>query len=166
MLPVLPLTLAAGLIYGFWGIPLVLISATLAAFVAFVLARGLLCARISHRMRDKTLLRAIQYAVSQEEWKIVILLRLSPVLSFAMQNYLLAITDVRLRPYVVGSAIGMMPAIGIYVYLGSLGALHDGGSVRWELLVPGIAAALAMVLLISRRAKQALLQIQKDGQGI
>lgn len=156
MLPALPLTLLAGLVYGIWGFPLVMLSATLAACLAFVLARYYFYARASALIKSKVIFVAIKRAVTREEWKIVILLRMSPMLSFAMQNYLLAITDVRFWPYAIGSSLGMTPAIAVQVYLGSLGSIAEQGSVHWGLLVVGLAATIAALALISYRTKQAI----------
>ena len=164
MIPVLPLTILAGLVYGLWGIPLVMLSATLAACLAFLLARTLLHAWASALMKNKLILIAIKRAVTREEWKIVILLRMSPVLPFAMQNYLLAITDIRFWPYAIGSALGMMPAITFQVYLGSLGAFADDGSLHWALLVAGVVATITAFFLISYRTKQAINQIKTEYQ--
>ena len=103
-------------------------------------------------------------SVTEEEWKIVILLRMSPVLSFAMQNYLMAFTDIRFWPYAAGSAIGMMPAIAFYVYLGSLGSLSGDLSEKWGILVVGVVATVTVLILISHRTKQAIDQIKNEYQ--
>jgi len=164
MVPVLPLTLLAGLVYGIWGFPLVVLSATLAACLAFLLGRNLLHAYVSALMKNKLILQAIKHAVTREEWRIVILLRMSPVLSFAMQNYLLAITDIRFWPYAIGSMVGMIPAIAFQVYIGSLGSFAEGASLHWGLLVAGAVATIAVLLLISYRTRQAITQITTEYQ--
>ncbi len=164
MIPILPLTLLAGLVYGIWGFALVMLSAILAACLAFLLARKFLHARVSALMNNKVIFTAIKRAATREQWKIVILLRMSPMLSFAMQNYLLAITDIRFWPYIIGSAVGMTPAIAFYVYLGSLGSFADDGSLPWWLVVVGVVATIAVLVLISYRTKQAINQIKIEYQ--
>jgi len=162
MIPVLPMTLLAGLVYGIWGFPLAMMSAILAACLAFLLARSLLHTYVSTLMKRNIIFLAIKRAVTEEQWKVVIFLRMSPMLSFAMQNYLLAVTDIRFLPYAIGSALGMTPAIAIQVYLGSLGSLAEDGSLHRGFLAAGAAASVTVILLISYRTKKAIAQIKSE----
>ena len=59
-------------------------------------------------------------AVGREGFKIVALLRLSPLFPFSVLNYALGLTRVRLRDFVLASWLGMLPGTALYVYLGSL----------------------------------------------
>ena len=66
--------------------------------------------------------------MAREGWKIVALLRLSPVVPFNLLNYAFGVTRVRLRDYVLASWAGMLPGMVLYVYLGSVaGDLAVGG---------------------------------------
>ena len=65
-------------------------------------------------------------------FRIVFLLRLSPVFPFNLLNYALGLTRVRFVDYLVAS-IGMLPATFLYVYYGAaIGELARvaGGAVR------------------------------------
>ena len=55
---------------------------------------------------------AIDRAVADEGWKIVLLTRLSPVFPFTLLNYAFGLTRVRLSHYVLASWIGMIPGHG------------------------------------------------------
>ena len=159
LFPVIPLTVLAGMVYGMWGIPLVVLSATLAACLAFFLARYILHAWLTPLLRKRMILEALNRAVSSEQWKIVILLRMSQLLSFAMQNYVLAMSEIRFVPYAVGSAIGMTPAIMLQVYLVSLGTSANKNALQWSLLAAGVMASVAVLALISIRTRQAFNQL-------
>ena len=50
----------------------------------------------------------------------VLLTRLILLLPFPALNYSHGLTDVRLRDYLAGTMIGMVPAIFLFVYLGTL----------------------------------------------
>lgn len=156
--PAWALTLVAGLAYGAWGFPLVVGSATLAACIAFLIGRHLARGRVTKLFDDNNRLKALNRAVSQEGWKVVGLMRLSPVFPFGLQNYLFGVTDIALAPYALATLIGIMPGTALYVYIGSLGSAGgDGGGVlRWVLLGAGLIATFAVVWLVTRRAKAAL----------
>jgi uncharacterized membrane protein YdjX (TVP38/TMEM64 family) len=59
-------------------------------------------------------------AVGAQGFRVVLLLRLSPLFPFNLLNYALGLTRVRLRDFVLASLPGMLPGTLLYVYLGSL----------------------------------------------
>ena len=60
----------------------------------------------------------------------VVLLRLSPVVPFNLQNYALGVTAIRFWQYVGATLTGIIPGIAIYVYFGIFGnGLRKGASV-------------------------------------
>ncbi len=52
---------------------------------------------------------AIDRAIGRDSFRVVTLLRLSPLLPLAASNYLYGLTSVELAPYVLGSWLGMLP---------------------------------------------------------
>jgi uncharacterized membrane protein YdjX (TVP38/TMEM64 family) len=108
---------------------------------------------------------AIDAAVGQSGLKIVLLLRLSPLFPFNILNYTLGLTRVRLRDFVLGSWIGMLPATVLYVYIGSLitsasklasGTRPSSGVAGHALLVAGLVATVAVIVVFTRIARKAL----------
>ena len=53
--------------------------------------------------------QAIEAAVAQQGWQIVLLLRLAPVLPFNLLNYALSLSAVTFRQYSLASVIGILP---------------------------------------------------------
>jgi uncharacterized membrane protein YdjX (TVP38/TMEM64 family) len=152
-----PLSVTAGFVYGFWALPIVLVAATGAATLSFLAARYLLRDRVRACFVGRPRLRAIDRAVAEEGWKIVALLRLSPVVPFNVQNYLFGATAIPLSQYVAATAIGIVPGSLLYVYLGVLGkAARHGGGLEWLLSGIGLLATLAAVILVARKAKARL----------
>ena len=92
LLPVWPLSIAGGLAFGMMGIPLVVVSATVGAALAFLVSRYLARQIVRNIAHKRPVLRAIDEAVTDEGWKVVILLRLSPLVPFNLQNYFLGAT--------------------------------------------------------------------------
>ena len=62
---------------------------------------------------------AIDRAIGKDSFKVVLLLRLSPLLPLALSNYLYGLTSVSLGPYVLGSWLGMLPGTLAYVTAGA-----------------------------------------------
>jgi uncharacterized membrane protein YdjX (TVP38/TMEM64 family) len=156
-----PLSIAAGFVYGFWALPVVLAAAMIAATLSFLAARYLVRGRVRGLFVGRPRLAAIDRAVAEEGWKIVALLRLSPAVPFNLQNYLFGATAIPLRDYVTATAIGIIPGSVFYVYLGALGnAAHNGGGAhaifKWLLFAIGLAATAAAAIIVARKAKARL----------
>jgi uncharacterized membrane protein YdjX (TVP38/TMEM64 family) len=155
-----PLSIVAGLVYGFWALPVVVVAATTAATLSFLAARYLFRDRVRAFLVGRPRLAAIDRAVAEDGWKIVALLRLSPAVPFNLQNYLFGATAVPLAQYIAATAIGIVPGSLFYVYLGVLGhaARHPGGGamLRWLLFAVGLLATAAAAMLITKKARKKL----------
>jgi uncharacterized membrane protein YdjX (TVP38/TMEM64 family) len=159
------LTLAAGFAYGpVWGLAVASPASVAGATAAFLLGRTVLRDWAVRATSDSPRARAMAAAVEREGFKIVLLLRLSPVVPFNALNYVLSLTNVRAGTYVIASAIGMLPATALYVYLGSLAptaaqlstAGQAGGTGGTVLYVAGLLGTFAVVVIATRAAKRAL----------
>ena len=160
------LTLAAGATFGVArGLVLVLLGATTGACAAFLVARHIARARIERMLAGNQRFAAIDRAIGKSGWKIVVLLRLSPLFPFSLLNYGLGLTKVRFRDYALAS-VGMVPATLVYVYLGSLAgdlatvaadsAAAPRGTGYWIVLGLGLCATIAVTAIITRIARKAL----------
>ena len=161
MLPGTVLTLAAGAKWGpAEGLLYVVIGSNLGANLAFGLgrfaARGWVARLIARRPR----FAAVEEAVAADGWKIVALLRLSPVFPFNVLNYALSLTGIRWIDYASASLIGMLPGTALFVYLGSLvqvAARPQGRTpMEWVLFAAGLAATVAVTRIVTRAARRAL----------
>jgi uncharacterized membrane protein YdjX (TVP38/TMEM64 family) len=164
--PGLVLTLAAGAIFGLVrGTIYTLIGATLGASAAFLVARYVARARIERRIAGNPRFQAIDKAVSREGFKIVALLRLSPVFPFNLLNYSLGLTKVRFVDYLLAS-IAMLPGTLVYVYYGKAAETLAGaasghfqkGTGYWVSLGVGLLATVVVTTFITRLAAKALRQ--------
>jgi len=126
LVPASALTLVAGLVFGAWGFPLVVTSATIGASLAFLVARHLARDKVKQFAEQRPKLKAVNQAVAEDGWKNVGLLRLSPLVPFNVQNYLFGVTEVGFYPYLATTLVGIMPGSLLYVLLGALGH-GDGG---------------------------------------
>jgi len=159
--PGILLTLGAGFAFGLgWGTVLVSVSSTVAAAAAFLIARYAARARIEALARRNARFGAIDHAIAKNGWKVVALLRLSPLIPFSISNYLYGLTAVRFGPYVAASWAAMLPATVLYVYLGAAGASLGAGERKspweWALLAAGLLATVVATWMLSRFARREL----------
>lgn len=154
------LTLGAGFLYGrLWGTLLVSPASVLAAAIAFVLGRTVLRKRVEGRIASDPRLRAIDGAVAAKGFRVVLLLRLSPVVPFSLLNYALGATRVGFWSYVGASFLGMLPGTFLYVSLGAAAtsvAQLRGARAGLVPLVVGLAATIAAVVVLTLIARRAL----------
>jgi undecaprenyl-diphosphatase len=150
---------AAGAVFGFgWGLPAALVSAWSSMLIAFVVARYILRRRIERRARKYATFKAVDAAVAKEGWKVVALMRMSPLMPTGIKSYFLGLTRVPLAEYAAASAAGMLPGILLKVYIGAAGrgAISEGGALNWSLFALGIAATIMLAVLFGREARKRL----------
>ena len=159
------LTLAGGAIFGLAeGTALVFVGASLGATAAFLASRYVVRGAIEKRVAAEPRFAAIDRAVGREGFKIVLLLRLTPIVPFVLLNYALGLTRVRLGDY-VRAFVGMLPATLLYVYYGRVigdvfeiaaGVGDERGWGDHALLGVGLIATVAATTIIVRIARRAL----------
>ena len=167
-LPALPLTLAAGVIYGpLLGTALVSPCSVAGATAAFLLGRTVLRDSVQARMAANPRLASLDGAVAKEGWRLVALLRLTPLIPFNLLNYALGTTGIALGPYVLASFLAMLPATFLFVSAGSaLGSIAGLGIKvalpRWMLFL-AIGATVLVTWRVGLLARRALKTSFEDG---
>lgn len=111
--------------------------------------------------------QAIDDAVSADGLKVVVLLRLSPLLPLAASNYLYGLTGVALSDYVLGTCLGMLPGTFAYVTVGAMGksaiqGTNDAAGLDFGWWQAGLAVAITSVAVgyVGRLAQNALSEIE------
>ncbi|MCD7457275.1 hypothetical protein HAX54_034708 [Datura stramonium] len=170
-IPAIPLTMSAGLLFGsVTGTIIVSISGTVAASVAFLIARYFARERILKLVEGNKKFLAIDKAIGENGFKVVTLLRLSPLLPFSIGNYLYGLTSVEFVPYVLGSWLGMLPGTWAYVSAGAFGraiiqegseiGLGGGGNQQLLTLGVGLLCTAVAAAYVTRLAKDAVKDIE------
>ena len=149
------LALVAGLSYGMWGLPLALVAATIGASFSFLIARHLARTRVQALTQHHLLWRAVEHAISEGGWRIVGLVRLSPVLPFNLPNYCFGITRIPFWHYLPATFLGIFPGTTVNVSFATAGqAMTLGGfwhPLKAGLFVLGLVVTIAVGWAISRR---------------
>ncbi len=158
-LPAAILTAGGGFIFGMGlGSVYVLLAATIAANITFLLGRHVARDWIAHKLEAQPRFRALDEAVAREGWKIVALVRLAPVFPFSITSYAFGLTRIPLWNYFLAN-FAMIPGTLMYVYFGSVGRdlterITTPPWIKWTV------GALTMVAIfyVTRFAKRALAQ--------
>jgi uncharacterized membrane protein YdjX (TVP38/TMEM64 family) len=116
-LPASVIMIAAGLAFGpWWGLLAAVSGATLRASTQYLLARRLGRELISRLLHHR--LMAINRFLTHRPFRSVLLVRLVPNFPFDIQNYSLGCSGVPFGPYVLATALGIVPASFGFVYFG------------------------------------------------
>jgi len=132
MLPLWGFHMTCGYVYGtFWSALLISVTQAVCAGAAFLtsryIAKPFIQKRLQHYFGKKY--DAISKAVGKQGFKIIVLLRLSPIIPFGINNYICGCTEMRFWDFVIGTWIGILPGTTAYCNLGAIGG-SIGESVR------------------------------------
>lgn len=137
--PASTLTVAAGLLFGLAaGAPIVVAAATLGAYLAYWMARGLGRGPVARTEWGR--LRQLDAMLGRRGLMSVLIVRLIPFFPFSLVNYAAGVSAVGQRDYLVGTAVGIVPGTIGFTALGAYGTTP----LSWP-----FAAALITVLAVS-----------------
>lgn len=151
--------LGAGVVLGSLA---VFVGASAGALASFVLGRFLLRDWVSGLAAKYALFEALDNALAEKGFRIMVLLRLSPIIPFNALNYIAGVTAIGFWQYTI-AMFAILPGTVLYVFLGaSAGSLADSGmgnedtTVTLIVIVVGVVLGVGAVALTSYYAKQEL----------
>jgi uncharacterized membrane protein YdjX (TVP38/TMEM64 family) len=165
LLPSTPIGLACGFFYGFGpGFAAVVLFSNLGAQAAFLIGRRLFHERVRGWVARSPGRRAIERAVTSEGARVVLLLRLSPLLPFNFLNYALSASRIPFPRYALATFLGMLPGtarnIAIAAAVGRAGRTWTGevetGLWSHLLVALGVVTSVVAVVLVTRKARHNL----------
>ncbi|MEZ4320100.1 MAG: TVP38/TMEM64 family protein [Myxococcota bacterium] len=164
-LPTSVLTVGGGFVFGpFTGFFVVWISENVAALACFVLGRFVARPYVAKMVESSPTLQALDRAMADRGFSLLVLLRHSPIMPFSVLNYSMALTKLSAPRYLLATLIGTaLPAL-LYVYVGStftrLSEVVQGksGSSPAEQAIywGGLAATILATLVVGRATRRAL----------
>ena len=176
LVPGSALTVGAGTLFGLkTGFLVVLVGANLGALCSFLLARTFLREKVAVWAAANPKFHSPDQAIGRQGFKMVLLTRLSPVFPFVLLNYFLGLTAVRTGAYVIANLIGMLPATFLFVYIGAaardaLAGQPDASADFYQQVLKyvGLAATIAIVVVVTRIARKALreTEIAQEGSAV
>jgi uncharacterized membrane protein YdjX (TVP38/TMEM64 family) len=160
-LPASLLGLAAGAVYGVaLGFGLSATGILLGAAIAFALTRSALRPAIAQKLAASRRLARLDHAVGRDGWRLVLLMRVSPVMPFSLTSYALGLSAISPRDYALGT-LAALPALLLYVAIGTLSrsglaALHGHAPIHLVLIGVAIIATALLTLRLGRLITNAL----------
>lgn len=161
-------TLAGGFLFGmFPGTLYNVIAATFGAVLVFLAARAGIGADVSARIAARGgAVARLQEGLRANQWSVLLMMRLVPVVPFFVANLVPAFAGIRLLPFVVTTALGIVPGGLVLTSIGAgLGEVFARGAApdlsvifSAPVLLPllGLAALSALPIIIKAlRRKEA-----------
>lgn len=162
-LPVTPLNLACGFLFGFvYGVLIAIVGTMLGSTICFIWGRTLLYSWAREQTEKRRLLQALTIAIRNQAIRLIALTHLSPILPATLLHYTYSAMGVPFLRFSWGTFLGILPFVVVYVYLGSVSqsltsALADentswGKQLLWMVLIVLFSMViLAVVTWIARR---------------
>jgi uncharacterized membrane protein YdjX (TVP38/TMEM64 family) len=159
MIPCTAMGLMAGYLFGLpLGVPAAVLGGNLGAWSAFLLGRTVFRKRVEAWAVDKPRYQAVEAAVAQNAFKIIVCMRLSPIFGYTIMNYLLSLTSVSFWRFALATVLGMLPGNFAFVYLGTLPEELQKAKPPGVLAlqIAGVLATVLATFMIGRLARRAL----------
>ena len=117
-------------------------------------------------LKDKPTFQNLDRAIEKEGFKLMLLLRLSPLFPFALSNYLYGASSIQFVPYFFGTLFGFAPGTFAYVYAGRIGkalTIDSASSEPWYVYVGGMTVLLVLLKIAGDVAGGVIDSMDEDG---
>jgi uncharacterized membrane protein YdjX (TVP38/TMEM64 family) len=139
-------TLAAGVLFGpSTGVVLAVVGATTSAVLALLLVRTVGREAVASRLQHPSF-RSADARLARRGWLAVASLRLVPVVPFWLVNYACGVSAVRVVPFTLATAVGVVPGTVSLVVLGGAVAGHGSPWLLTLGLAFGVLGLVGLVL--------------------
>ena len=173
LLPGIVITISAGYLFGLLrGVVLVLIATTIGASIAFWLGQRVFNKPLlKHLGVHHPVLLSLNDGLREKGGLIVFLTRLLPFFPFKLSNYYFGAANYRMRGFVIGTLLGIIPITILNVFIGTAlahiaapsGSADEAIPTLWLTLFGAVVLAL-LVGIISRQAARSLNELQDKNQ--
>ena len=159
------LSLGGGFFFGiWWGTLLVLVGNLLGAAVAFFVGNKLGRKFVRQRILRDTRWAALDGAIGKHGPRIIFYSQLNPLFPTSLFNYLYGITKVRFWECLQWVALGRLPGVFLYCYLGTLGQLgirilrgeSEPGPMEYALWGGGLLLTVGVAALLGHTATKVI----------
>ena len=167
------ITIGSGTLFGLKiGFLVVLIGANLGALCSFLLARTLMREKVARWAESNPKFCSLDQAIGRQGFKMVLLMRLSPIFPFVLLNYFLGLTAIRTGAYALANLLGMLPAMLLFVYIGAAARDAIAGQMATSVgfyqqifKYVGLLATITVVVFVTRIARRALREAEQLQEG-
>jgi len=160
-LPTYSQAILAGFAFGIGiGFPAALMGFTGASIIGYFIALKIARTRVEseiHKHPKATIVR--DAFIRHGFWRatgILALLRVSPASPFSLMNGFMAVSGVKLVPYVIATVVGMAPRTFAAVWIGNQVVNWDEYDKPKWLIIAGIVLMVAVLMLLGHMANKAI----------
>jgi len=154
----------AGMLFGPWfGAIVGWCGSMLGGLLAVLVGRGFARGWVERRLAANPRGARVDAAVAAKGWKVVAVVRLSPFVPYALLNYVLGLSKIRIPVLMIVTGICIIPSAILYAWFGAIGrAGLDGESMMptdaldWIILSAGIAMTTFAAWYVRRVVADAL----------
>jgi len=161
ILPTYSQAILAGFVFGVpFGFPAALAGFTGASIIGYCIALFIARKRVENELHRHPKAEIVRDAfVRHGFWRatgILMLLRVSPASPFSLMNGFMAVSGVKLVPYVIATVVGMAPRTFAAVWIGSqIESWDEYDKPKW-LIIGGIVLMFGVLLLLGHMANKAI----------
>ena len=169
LLPGGVLAIGSGLFFGlWWGVFLNLVGNVGGAAISFFLSRKLGRGWVAKKFLRHRKWAALDEAIAREGWKIIFLSQVHPLFPSSLLNYLYGVTSIRFGTCMLWVALGQLPGLFLYAYLGTLaqlgiklarGQTHPA-PLEYDQWIGGLLLTLLVTTLLARMALRLLAEAE------
>lgn len=161
MVPGSVLMMTGGFLFGaVGGFGLAAVGVTVGATLSCLVGRRLARDAVLRAMAHQPVFHGLEQALRARGFLVVLLTRFSLLIPFTLLNYAYGVSSVSLSRYVPATALGMLPAVALFVYLGSVASDVDallasnaaGGATGKIVVLVGVVAMILATWVIHRTA--------------
>lgn len=160
-LPTYSQAILAGFAFGIgFGFPAALAGFTGASIIGYCIALLIARKRVEKELHRHPKAEIVRDAfIKHGFWRatgILMLLRVSPASPFSLMNGFMAVSGVKLVPYIIATVVGMAPRTFAAVWIGSqIESWDEYDKPKW-LVIAGIALMIGVLLLLGNMANKAI----------
>ncbi|WP_157637688.1 TVP38/TMEM64 family protein [Flexithrix dorotheae] len=155
------ISILSGYFLGWLSVPFVVFSYLGAAIIGYFIAKKIDGGRFIKSLDAIPGIESVLKNLKDRELYITFLAKISPILPFALSNFLLSIGGANLKNFTIGSLLGMLPRTALAIYLGNeaqkLSILIENGSTGLEEQVLIVLLILIGAVGLFRVFKKALI---------
>lgn len=158
------IALISGYFLGWAAFLYIVISYPIASGIGFMVGKTLDHGRLMSTLPSESRLNLILNELKHQQWPLVILVRISPILPFSLMNLVLPAIGIRLHTFLVAGFIGMLPRTLFSLWAGmqarDLIALLENpaqGNLSVIFMMVVSIISIAGLLYLAQRASSALL---------
>lgn len=169
VLPTVSQAILAGFAFGVaWGFPAAMIgfggASIIGYFIAGKIARKKVEDEIHKHPKAEIIRDAFIHHGKVRALVILTLLRVPPNSPFALTNYVMSVTGVKLVPFLIATIVGMAPRTFAAVWIGHQVTSWDEIEKPKWLIIGGMVLAVAILVGLGQLANKAVEQAMKSGK--